>query len=117
MELRFLLAPAVLLEYTFTLASGGTGSSLPAKLSLPRELLILDDLGAGKVTDRGVELLFMVLDMRMVRRAPLWITSNLTVKELGAWIMRNDPSQQINGQRIVRRLYEMCPDNAQVSIG
>lgn len=108
MSLRFKLMPALLLQYSTELSNGG--SKLPEQLSNPSELLILDDLGTGKITDRGVELLFIVLDLRMARQAPTWITSNLMIHEVGEWVARNDQSQTVQGKRITRRLYELCHD-------
>jgi len=64
-------------------------------------ILILDDLGAEKVTEWGEEKLYMILDTRLNYSAeprPLFVTTNLTAKELSE---RYHP-------RIVSRLHEMC---------
>ncbi len=47
------------------------------------DLLCLDDIGAGQVTDWVIETLFTLIDYRLSRLRPIYFTSNLTVQELG----------------------------------
>lgn len=46
------------------------------------DLLIIDDFGKGKCTERVSEILFDVIDSREVARRPTWITSNLKSDEI-----------------------------------
>jgi DNA replication protein DnaC len=61
-------------------------------------LVILDDLGAEKVTDWVREKLFSIIDHRYEKQKPLIVTTNCTPKELTERI----------GERITDRLREMC---------
>ena len=65
-------------------------------------LLVLDDLGAEKPTDRLLECLHIIVDGRLSAEAPLVVTTNLDENglrtELGDYC----------GPRMVGRLREMC---------
>jgi len=63
------------------------------------DLLILDDFGKEKITDRGGEALFRVLDSRYVSGKRTWITSNFNGNELSEKIGER-------GDAILRRLRE-----------
>lgn len=65
------------------------------------DLLIIDDLGKEKLTDRGGELGFEVIDARLINGKPLWLTSNCGSGEI----------EEHFGERglyLARRLREMC---------
>jgi DNA replication protein DnaC len=68
-------------------------------LAYTRSLLIIDDLGVGSITQRGEELLFEIIDTRMVRGRVTWITSNLKPEGLSGWI-----KDSLMAERIIRRV-------------
>jgi DNA replication protein DnaC len=61
-------------------------------------LLILDDLGAEKVSDWVREVLYRIIDERWLEQKPMIITTNFNLKELEERI----------GERIVSRIAGMC---------
>ena len=61
-----------------------------------RSLLAIDDIGASRLNDAELELLFNVVDLRYRMRRPTVITSNLPVSDLAAQI----------GSRLADRLQE-----------
>jgi hypothetical protein len=44
-------------------------------------LLILDDFGKEKLTDRAGEIMFSIIDFRLLDKRPTWITTNMHGKE------------------------------------
>jgi DNA replication protein DnaC len=80
--------------------SGAREAQLMAAL-LDADLVVLDDLGAEQVTDWTLDRLFVVIDTRYLRRAPVIVTSNLLPNAL---IER----MGITGARLVDRLSETC---------
>lgn len=61
-------------------------------------LLILDDLGAEKVSDWVCEVLYRVIDERWLEQKPIIVTTNFNLKELEERI----------GERIISRIAGMC---------
>lgn len=76
-------------------------SSDPVAEAQDCELLILDDLGKEKLTERAAETIFSVVDARYRDAKQLWITSNHSINGVSA---RMDDI----GVAIARRLREMC---------
>lgn len=75
------------------------------KLSDPDEypLLVLDDLGSEKTTDRALECLYSIIDGRIWNRAPMIITTNFKPpKELAARFGSD------YGDRLASRLQLAC---------
>ncbi len=64
------------------------------------DLLILDDFGKEKVTDRAAEMVFSIIDNRYLYKKMTWITSNLNGTELEARLGSD------RGPAILRRLRE-----------
>lgn len=62
------------------------------------DLLILDELGAEKITDWVHDVMFRVIDGRYVDQKPVVITSNVAPSKLNEAL----------GERIQDRIYEMC---------
>lgn len=62
-------------------------------------LLILDDLGAEKMSEYGAEVLFRIIDRREREMLPVIVTSNLRTPEV---------MQRHLGERIFSRLQGMC---------
>jgi DNA replication protein DnaC len=67
------------------------------------DLLIMDDLGKEKITDRAGELLFDLIDSFYVGRGKLWITTNQTSREELIEKLGAD-----RGMGIIRRIAEKC---------
>jgi DNA replication protein DnaC len=62
------------------------------------DLLVIDDIGAEKVTDWVEDVIFRIIDGRYTRKKPIFITSNLSPDDLGKHI----------GFRSMDRLTEIC---------
>lgn len=78
-------------------------------------VLAIDDFGAERVTEWGVDRLFEIINHRHNELLPTLITSNLAPDELAAKINRQVGGQY--GDRIVERIVESCdivtfPENA-----
>lgn len=61
-------------------------------------LLVLDDLGAEKISDWVKEVFYRIIDQRWLEQKPIIVTTNLDLKELEEKI----------GERVVSRLAGMC---------
>lgn len=61
-------------------------------------LLVLDDLGAEKISDWVKEVFYRIIDQRWLEQKPIIVTTNLNLKELEEKI----------GDRIVSRIAGMC---------
>ena len=61
-------------------------------------LLVLDDLGAEKISDWVKEVFYRIIDERWLEQRPVIVTSNLNIKELEEKI----------GDRVVSRIAGMC---------
>ena len=68
-------------------------------------LLILDDFGAGQITEWTVGVLYQIVNTRYNAGKPMIVTSNYDLKGLGERLSRQD---EFGGQRIISRLKEMC---------
>ncbi len=69
------------------------------------DILVIDDWGKGKVTDRGAEFLYDVTNIRFERGRPIWMTSNLAPEFVKSWIRDDDGNY---GPVIERRILEGC---------
>jgi len=76
----------------------GTEGTLQDRLLYNSNFLILDDIGAEKVTDWVEEFLYLVVNTRYEKNHPMIFTSNLPLSKLADKI----------GDRIVSRVKEMC---------
>ena len=77
------------------------------RLSDPDEVpvLVLDDVGTEKGTERALECLYSVIDGRLWAGAPLILTTNYRPEDLRK---RLDEGGRGYGTRILSRLREMC---------
>ncbi|MFD2334642.1 ATP-binding protein [Cohnella sp. GCM10020058] len=73
------------------------------------DLLILDDIGAEKISDWVVEVLFRIIDGRYRDKKPVLFTTNFTPTELLHRFMPENPTveQEIGAKRIHDRILEM----------
>jgi DNA replication protein DnaC len=88
--------------------------------ALDAEILLLDDLGAHRVTDWVLDTVTAIINHRYNENKPIIVTTNLPLRERGDAISRKDPASgkyKIDdslgdriGQRAVSRLFEMCKE-------
>lgn len=78
--------------------SGADGSGLTYAKAVACPLLLVDDLGAAKVTEWTEETTYRLIDARYRDCRPTVFTSNLGAGQLGAQL----------GDRVASRLTEMC---------
>jgi DNA replication protein DnaC len=103
---RYVSCPDLLDGYSRALGDDGDGSAYANRYANEPGVLIVDDLGVGRLTERGIELLYRVFNKRMeTKESSTWITSNWTIDQVGEWIMRAS-REEITAQRIARRLAE-----------
>lgn len=69
-------------------------------------VLVLDDLGAEKLTDRALECIYILINERLWNMAPLIVTTNFDRHTLMARL----ETESINGygHKVVSRLSEVC---------
>ena len=66
------------------------------------DILIIDDIGQEKITARGAELLFTIIDYRVMAGNRIWATTQTTAEELDLQLGER------KGRAIRRRLAEVC---------
>ncbi len=69
------------------------------------DLLFLDDLGAGQITEWNVGQIYQIINARYSANKPVIVTSNFNLKELEAVFGKRD---EFTARRIISRLSEMC---------
>jgi DNA replication protein DnaC len=95
--------PAMLIGYSrLTMESQDAVERFISDMTRP-DVLILDDLGKGSLTNRGVELLYTILDARFVENKPIWYTANAPPCFVKKWIRTDDVGY---GESIQRRIEE-----------
>lgn len=76
------------------------------------DLLILDDLGTGQITEWSVGILYQIVNRRYNAGKPLIVTSNYDLRGLSERLIVKDKQgnviESMTGRRIVSRLSEMC---------
>ena len=73
-------------------------------------VLILDDLGAEKLTARALECLYILIDNRLMNEAPILVTTNFGVdkeKSMSLWKWIEEGGEGY-GDRLFGRLRESC---------
>lgn len=95
--------PLMLLQYSSSLMDG-TSTNILTTLIRP-DILVIDDWGKGKLTDRGLELLYTVTNLRFERGLPTWFTANKAPVSLRKWIKSDDADYT---GAILRRITEGC---------
>lgn len=65
------------------------------------KLLIIDDLGAERITDYALEKVYGIIDNRYRAKKPLILTTNLTLRQM-------QEATDIRYARIYDRIFEMC---------
>ena len=69
------------------------------------DLMILDDLGAGQLTEWNVGILYQILNRRYISGKACVLTSNYDLDSLERRLGMKD---SVSAKRIVSRLHEMC---------
>ena len=94
--------PALLADLKATFDSGGTEQLLDCYCNC--DLLILDDLGAGQMTDWSVGTIYQIVNSRYSAEKSIVVTSNYDLSGLEEILSRKG---DIAGKRIVSRLREI----------
>lgn len=93
--------------------------SLNAKINYYQtiELLLIDDIGAEKVTEWGRdEILEPILQNRMEDRMPTFFTSNLSITELEEHLaLANNNQDNVKARRIIERIKHLADLNQMIS--
>ena len=73
------------------------------------EILIIDDFGVGVMTSWIRDsIIAPILNYRMSDLKPVFISSNISFKNLDSYLKVKEDRDSIPAARIVRRLYELC---------
>ena len=94
--------PALLADLKATFDSGGTEQLLDCYCNC--DLLILDDLGAGQMTDWSVGTIYQIVNSRYSAEKSIVVTSNYDLSGLEEILSRKG---DVAGKRIVSRLREI----------
>jgi DNA replication protein DnaC len=98
-------------------ANSGSSDREAYRTALDAEVLMLDDLGAHRVTDWVEDTVTSIMTHRCNNRKPLIATTNLTDPEAGGLVMERNSVGQVQyrvtlaeriGLRARSRLFEMC---------
>lgn len=96
--------PELLKRLKETFDKGGTEQVLNRYVKTP--VLVLDDFGAGQITEWTVGVLYQIINERYNANRPVIVTSNYDLNGLGERLtLKND---DFSAERIVSRLKEMC---------
>lgn len=98
--------------------AAGASNKQAYRMALDAEILLLDDLGAQRVTDWALDTVTSIITHRCNHRKPLIATTNMPDPEAGSKITKynpglNQPDYRETladrvGQRARSRLFEMC---------
>ena len=106
----FASVPDLMADIRASFASGGTSERVQAVKNAP--FLVLDDLGAEKMTEWVGEQLFCIVNHRYNERLVTVVTSNYSPTQVIAHMATVDARGKViddlQGQRIMSRIYEMC---------
>ena len=69
-------------------------------------VLVMDDLGAEKGTERALECLYSIIEGRLWNKAPMFVTTNFRPPE--DLIARLSENKAGYGERLVSRLKQVC---------
>ncbi len=107
----FVTVPELLADIRETIGRKEDTSEL-LELVKDIDLLVMDDMGAERLTDWVAEQMFSVINARLMRKKQTVVTSNYAPSDLIARMAIKDRSGNIlddlPGKRIVSRLTEMC---------
>ena len=103
--------PSLLDEIKQTFNGKGSSTEVVGRYSRC-EMLVLDDLGAGQVTDWSVSILYQIINNRYVENRRMIVTSNFDLEGLRDRLSVKDKAGKIvdsfTAKRITSRLNGMC---------
>ena len=106
----FASVPDLMADIRASFASGGTSERVQAVKETP--FLVLDDLGAEKMSEWVGEQLFCIVNHRYNEKLPMVVTSNYSPTQVIAHMATVDTHgnviDDLQGQRIISRIYGMC---------
>ena len=106
----FASVPDLMADIRASFASGGTSERVQTVKNTP--FLVLDDLGAEKMSEWVGEQLFCIVNHRYNERLATVVTSNYSPTQVIAHMAtvdgRGNVIDDMQGQRIMSRIYEMC---------
>ena len=105
---QFRNMPALLGDLKETFNNPQLSSQTVLRKFQTAEVLILDDVGAGKLSDWNVEILFRLLNYRIEAEKPTVITSNYSAEELLRKISAVPYVDVQDANRIISRLKGAC---------
>ena len=81
------------------------------------DLLLIDDIGAEKVTEWGRdEILGTILQYRMNNNLPTFLTSNLNITELETHLsISSSGMDKVKARRIIERIKQLTDDIEMIS--
>lgn len=103
-QVIFMPVPSLLQQVRGSISTDGTTQLF--ELYSGVELLILDDIGTERMTEWGLEFLFLLVNERYENMKPTIFTSNYTIGDLENRLSL--PTMDISGQRIADRITETC---------
>ena len=101
-RIRYIDCMSLLGDYSSSFGNGKTEQLLHS-VGTDRRVIILDDYGAGKVTERGAELLYHIANQRLINNTATWITSNIMPSQLVEWFPQG---LEVYADRIKRRILD-----------
>lgn len=97
--------PSLLDEIKKTFNDPNASSQQVLSKFIKCDLLILDDIGTGKLSEWNTGLLYQIINERYNEEKPIILTSNYTLEQLGEKLSKVDAE---NGARITSRLRGTC---------
>jgi DNA replication protein DnaC len=83
-NVRYVDCISMLMDYSSSFTNGDSEEVMHS-IANDERVVILDDYGVGKLTERGAELLYNIANTRMVKKLPTWISSNIMPSQLSEW--------------------------------
>ena len=106
----FASVPDLMADIRASFASGGTSERVQTVKETP--FLVLDDLGAEKMTEWVGEQLFCIVNHRYNEQLPTVVTSNYSptqiIRHMATVDRGGNVIDDMQGQRIMSRIYGMC---------
>lgn len=106
----FASVPDLMADIRASFSSGGTSERVQAVKETP--FLVLDDLGAEKMTEWVGEQLFCIVNHRYNEQLPTVVTSNYSptqiIRHMATVDRGGNVIDDMQGQRIMSRIYGMC---------
>ena len=102
---EWLDCPVLLCEYSEAVSDTMHRAAALINRCTRPDIFVIDDFGKGVVTQRGAELLYNIINQRIVRGKPVWYTANKPPSMVKGWIKYDEAGY---AQSIIRRITEYC---------